>query len=147
MKKVNLMVMLIFLAFSSFAAFLENVPTKLIQPNGKVINCFITGDEFYRCVHDSMGYTIVKNPQTQYFVYALPMEDTITHSNYVVGVADPIALGLKKWVTISSEKISATLPRKMQAVYSSIFSVFVNLLSPIKDDAETPKPIYSPLFQ
>ncbi len=107
MKKVNLMVMLIFLAFSSFAAFLENVPTKLIQPNGKVINCFITGDEFYRCVHDSMGYTIVKNPQTQYFVYALPMEDTITHSNYVVGVADPIALGLKKWVTISSEKIRA----------------------------------------
>ena len=89
------------------AAYLQDVPTRLVQPNGKIINCFITGDEFYRYVHDSLGYTIVKNPQTNYYVYALPAADSLTYSSYVVGEVDPSTLGLPLHVRWSAEKILA----------------------------------------
>ena len=42
------------------SAFLKDVPVKLTQPDGSVLECFVTGDEFYGRMHDSNNYTIVK---------------------------------------------------------------------------------------
>ena len=93
-----------FSIFSIFGAYLKNVPQKLTQPDGTIINCFATGDEFYNWLHDSAGYTIVQDPQTGYYVYAVESEGELFPSAYIVGVANPEVLNLKKETNISLEK-------------------------------------------
>ena len=108
MKRIFLFLIICSFSIScAFGAYLKNVPQKLVQPDGSVVNCFVTGDEFYRVFQDSAGYTIVKHPQTGYFVYALPMNDSLTHSDYIVGKVNPQTLGLTKGVRLSSAKIMA----------------------------------------
>ncbi|MCK5572062.1 MAG: hypothetical protein KAJ12_04850, partial [Bacteroidetes bacterium] len=41
------------------AAPLSFVPQKLIQPDGSVLHCFASGDEFYNWLHDKDGFTIM----------------------------------------------------------------------------------------
>lgn len=105
MRKQGFIIMLLMCAVYCKAAYMENVPTRLVQPNGEVINCFITGDEYYRYVYDSLGYSIVKNPVTGYYVYALPQADSVTYSNYVVGQVSPHTLGIPQHVRWSAQKI------------------------------------------
>lgn len=92
---------------SAFAAYLENVPVTLTQPDGTVLECFATGDEYYNWVHDKDGYTIVQNPTTGYYCYAILQGDELVASQYVVGKTNPLNTMLKPHVNISSEKISA----------------------------------------
>lgn len=65
-KKSNLLTLLITLIFiiSFQAAPLTNVPIKLTQPDGTVLNVFASGDEFYNWVHDKDNYTIIPDPAT-----------------------------------------------------------------------------------
>ena len=119
MKKLLFVVLLSFTFSSGHAAYLENIPQTLKQPDGTVLHCFASGDEFYNWLHDSLGYTIVEDPQTGYYVYALPAaEGQIAPSNYVVGVADPAALGLPVRVSVSSEIIMAKRA-KFEAEFAS----------------------------
>ncbi len=50
------------------AAFFD-VRQTITQPNGDVIECYTSGDEFFSYLHDSDGNIIVQNTQGQY-VYA-----------------------------------------------------------------------------
>ena len=119
MKRIFLFLVICSLSICGvFGAYLKNVPQKLVQPDGIVVNCFVTGDEFYRVFQDSAGYTIVKHPQTGYFVYALPMNDSLTHSDYIVGKANPQTLGLTKGVRLSSAKIMA-IRKAFEAEYEA----------------------------
>ena len=89
--------------FTANAAYLENVPQILHQPNGDTIYCFATGDEFYHYLHDSEGYTIVLDPATGYYVYAKLMEDELLPTDYVVGQCNPASVGLLPYQNISAE--------------------------------------------
>lgn len=71
---------LIFWAGLSRGVYLENVPEILVQPDGVRIACFISGDEFYHRVHDSQGYTIIKDPATGFYVYAQGQGDDLAPS-------------------------------------------------------------------
>ena len=42
------------------AAYLKNVPQTIKQPDGTIIKCFATGDEFHNWLHDANNYTIIK---------------------------------------------------------------------------------------
>jgi len=42
------------------AAWLQNEPMVVSQPNGTEIHCFATGDEFYNWLHDADNYTIIQ---------------------------------------------------------------------------------------
>ena len=53
----------------AFAAPLKNIPVRLTQPDGQVIECFASGDEFYNYLHDANGFTIVKG-EGGYYCYA-----------------------------------------------------------------------------
>ena len=108
MKKLLFLVLLSFSFSNGYSAYLVNIPQTLKQPDGSVFHCFASGDEFYSWLHDSLGYTIVENPQTGYYVYALPgANGQITASDYIVGIADPVALGLPLRVSVSEEIIRA----------------------------------------
>ena len=48
------------LSTNAFGAYLRNVPLTVKQPNGVVVDCFATGDEFFNWLHDAAGYTIIR---------------------------------------------------------------------------------------
>ena len=87
---------LIFLPSRAEAAYVRNHPIMLVQPDGEVISCFVTGDEFWRRVHDARGYTILQNPVTGLFVYATRSDNQVVASDYRVGWFDPRSLGIPK---------------------------------------------------
>ena len=101
---------------SAFAAYLENVPVTLTQPDGTAIECFATGDEYYNWVHDKDGYTIVQNPTTGYYCYAILQGDELVASQYVVGKSNPLNTTLKPHVNISLEKILAQRERISEGI-------------------------------
>ncbi len=43
------------------AAPIKDAEVKLTQPDGQVIQCYASGDEFYNYLHDSNGRAIVKD--------------------------------------------------------------------------------------
>ena len=68
----SLISMILLLAFSSavYAAYLENVPVSVTQPNGDILNCLASGDEFFNYLHDEEGNIIIQHPANGYYTYA-----------------------------------------------------------------------------
>ena len=90
------------------AAYLRNVPQTLTQPDGSVLNCFATGDEFYNWLHDAEGYTIIRNPETGFYVYADKdnVSDELITTNLVVGIDKPQTSKLQTHLLHSKEYIA-----------------------------------------
>lgn len=90
-------------------AYLTNVPQELLQPDGAVIKCFATGDEFSRRVHTEDGYSILQNPNTGYYVYAIPDGNGMKYSDYVVGRVNPESLAIPKLLREDPELVRARI--------------------------------------
>ena len=104
MKRLFLIFTLpIIFAASIFGAYFENVPHTLVQPNGEVLEVFITGDEFFNKIHDKDGYTIVQRADGWY-CYALydDENDRLIASEYEVSKHRGV-LPMEKGVGISYE--------------------------------------------
>ncbi|MDR2928126.1 MAG: M6 family metalloprotease domain-containing protein [Cytophagaceae bacterium] len=108
MKKLFLLFFLINTSALLFGAYLENVPYQLVQPNGDTLNVFITGDEFYRRVHDKDGYSIIRS-EAGWYVYALydSARDELIPSEYIVSSVSKAVLPMQKGLGISREKYMA----------------------------------------
>ena len=105
MKKHLLLLFFLFmLSNASFAAYLTNVPVEIKQPNGEIIQLFVSGDEYYRRIHDVDGYTIIRDPKSGYLVYAIVNNNNLVSSGYHVGKADPKKIGLTPKADISADK-------------------------------------------
>ncbi|MBD5642668.1 M6 family metalloprotease domain-containing protein [Clostridium botulinum] len=70
------------------AAPIIDAEVKLTQPDGQVVQCYASGDEFYNYLHDSNGRAIVKDEKTGYYVYGKyvknkvqPSRERVTKSN------------------------------------------------------------------
>ena len=102
MKKLFLFLALVLGIFQwAFAAPLKNIPVRLTQPDGQVIECFASGDEFYNYVHDANGFTFVKD-KDGYFCYAMhDNKGEVVASPYRVNSVDPASVGLQPYVKIS----------------------------------------------
>ncbi len=87
------------------AAYLEDQPTVIKQPDGSEIACFISGDEFYHRVHDAAGYTMIKDPATGYLVYAAPGPEDLVPTALVAGRDDPAAHCLAKGAMPPPERL------------------------------------------
>ena len=81
----------------------KNQPVIKTQPNGEIINCFVSGDEFFNYLHDKEGYTIIQH-DNGYFYYATKTNDKILASKYLVNSVDPASTELTKFVKISAEE-------------------------------------------
>lgn len=104
MKKTRLLLILtlLFSTFQwAFSAPLKNIPVRLTQPDGQVIECFASGDEFYNYLHDANGFTIVKD-EGGYYCYAMhDSKGEVVASSYRVNSVDPATVGLLPYVKIS----------------------------------------------
>ena len=110
-----LLIALMAISVFAVAAPLKNVEVRLTQPDGQVINCFASGDEFYNYLHDAKGYTIVQG-EGGYYVYATKdAKGTVIPSTYIVGSVDPAAVGLQPYVKISKDEYYAR--RKVREQY------------------------------
>ena len=103
MKRITLILLIMVSATITLrAAWLDYVPQKITQPDGAVINCFASGDEFYHWLHDQEGYTIVLNPVDGGFYYGIQRGEKVVPSNFLAGSVNPAGLGIEKWIKISS---------------------------------------------
>ena len=103
MKKTLLLVVafLFGMMATAFAAPLKNMEVRLTQPDGQVVHCFASGDEFYNYLHDANGFTIVKGDDGFYCYAVYDRQGQVVASPYRVGDVDPTSVGLQPNVTIS----------------------------------------------
>lgn len=96
------LILLIFNVLYISAAYVENIPQTVVQPNGDTLHCFASGDEYFHYLHDADGYTIVQDPATGYFVYAVEQEGRLQPTAYVAGRVAPASVGLAPRARISA---------------------------------------------
>ena len=70
------------------AAFLRNVPVHVKQPDGTVLSCLASGDEYYNWLHDKDGFTIMRNPATGFLVYAGKIDGKLVPTAFIAGRTD-----------------------------------------------------------
>ena len=99
--------MLMALSCFAFAAPLKNVEVRLTQPDGQVIHCFASGDEFYNYLHDANGFTIVQGEGGYYYYATRDADSKVIPSAFVVNSVDPASVGLQPYVKISEEEYYA----------------------------------------
>jgi M6 family metalloprotease-like protein len=95
------------------AVYLEKYPVTLTQPDGTEIACFLSGDEYFNWVHDSAGYTLIRN-SSGWIVYAQLVNDELTATPYVVGTIEPTKAGLQAWQIVSAAKRTELRRKKLQ---------------------------------
>jgi len=142
MKKIVLFSVAFFVSIATFSAYLKNVPIDLTQPDGTVIHCFVTGDEFHRRVHDKDNYTIIQDPNTGFYVYALLEEGNLKSSSYIVGRNDPKILpiqpGYDTTVKPLEKQKEPTLKAGSTALPNSTKGNFNNIVISIRFSDQSP---------
>jgi len=105
MKKVFLLFLVVTFLVVPFvnASYVKNHPYQVTQPDGQVINCFVSGDEFFNWLHDAEGYTIVQSSDGFYY-YGIRQGDLVMPSQYKANQVDPRAVGLVKGAKISKQE-------------------------------------------
>jgi M6 family metalloprotease-like protein len=88
--------------FTAKADYLVNVPQTLKQPNGEILHCLASGDEFYNWLHDENGFTIVQ-AEDGYYYYATKIQGRIVPSPYQAGRTNPAEQGLEPYLKIGRE--------------------------------------------
>lgn len=106
MKKIFalLLVAFVFSMQILFAAPLRNMEVILTQPNGEVIHCYASGDEFYNYLHDAEGFTIVKGADGYYCYATHDASGKVVASAYRVNSVNPSSVGLKPYTLISEQE-------------------------------------------
>ena len=102
-KRALLISALLLILITVRAAYFEFLPYTITQPDGKIISCFVSGDEFFNWIHDQEGYTIIQAPDGYYY-YAEQDGDLIKPSAYLVNSVNPASVGLSKWTKISKKE-------------------------------------------
>lgn len=84
------------------------------QPDGSVLRCFATGDEFHNRLHDRNGYTIMQDPVTGYYMFARRQGERLVTTSSLPGRDDPATAGLAAYADISvpeAEALRAAIPQ------------------------------------
>ena len=102
-------IFILFLKAFLFATWFESIPRSIKLPDGSILNCFITGDQFSRRIHDENNFTIVMNPEDGYFYYAVADDGELIPSEIMVGSSDPELSGFAPGVAISEEVYNANM--------------------------------------
>ena len=126
MNKFYLSIIAALFACNLLAAPFQKSPYTIKQPNGTLIECFMSGDEFFNWIHDNDGYPIIKGSDNYYY-YAVLSDETFVASQFVVGKHLPDRVGIVKMQDIDK-------------------GVFRNISKKARKNLEIPeKPVLNPL--
>ena len=140
MKKITALIIYIVLHTCLWGAYLKNVPITITQPNGTIIACFATGDEYYNWAHDENGYTIIQDSMTGYYCYAILDGVELIASQYVVGTISPETVNLQPYVNLPPEKIRDLLennPMYITNELSVVCKLFKGMLSDANQEEDS----------
>ena len=85
---------------------LRDIPVTVNQPDGEELHLLASGDEYNNWLHDADHYTVLQDPITGYYVYAVEgAGGDVAPSIYQVGKVKPADVGLKQGVKRSPKKI------------------------------------------
>lgn len=77
------------------AAPLRNIPSTFIQPDGTVVMLLTSGDEFSRTTTDQKGFTVVRDFDTGWLLYAELIEGRLAPTLLAAGIDDPAEAGIR----------------------------------------------------
>jgi len=99
-KSVLLIMICLITSIELYSTNFENIPSKLKQPNGTVIEAFYTGyDPGYIRYHDKNDFTMVKDRQTGFFCWAyIDSDGYLASTGLAVHLYNPKDLGLEPGV-------------------------------------------------
>lgn len=104
MKKYLLSLFLVFISSMVLkASYVTSEPCQVMQPDGEVIACYVSGDEFFNWLHDAEGFTIIQAPDG-YFYYGMVEGDLVVATQYKVNTVNPEQVGIRKWAKISLQE-------------------------------------------
>jgi M6 family metalloprotease-like protein len=83
---------------------MENQPVSLTQPDKTIIKALLSGDEFHSWYHDESNYTIIQDPKSGYWCWAIIKSDELVSSGYPVHKYTAKNLGIMPEINISDEK-------------------------------------------
>ena len=104
MKRIALVIVAFFCFLYAHAAYLKDIPMTLTQPDGTILHCYASGDEYFNYLHDANGYTIMQHPVTGYYVYADKQEGKLVATKYIAGKYDPASKNLRPYILMPSEE-------------------------------------------
>jgi M6 family metalloprotease-like protein len=97
-----ILIMLAILPLMLSAAYLQNLPTQVTQPDGTVLNLLASGDEFANRLHDANGYTIIQSATDGYYYYAQKNGDELVPSVWRADSNNPAMRSLVPNLNISA---------------------------------------------
>ncbi|SFX44802.1 M6 family metalloprotease domain-containing protein [Cytophaga hutchinsonii] len=108
MRSVSLTCIIFMFVFSLSvqASYMKDVPVKVKQPDGTELTCLATGNEFHNWLHDAKNFTIIKNPVTGYYVYAILVNGKLAPSAFIAGKTDPASKGILPGVNLSETEVA-----------------------------------------
>ncbi len=68
-------------------------PVEIAQPDGSVVNLYVSGDEFYHWVHDENGFPVARDGDG-WIMYVAERGDEPVLSEIPAGAGDPVSMGL-----------------------------------------------------
>jgi len=86
------------------AAFLRDTPYQITQPDGTVIDAFLTGDEFHRWIHTADGYTIIQDPVTGYYTWAREENGKLVSTGKPIHTTYARSAGVRQNENISEQR-------------------------------------------
>jgi len=98
-----IILLLFFIATHLYPAWIDNVPNKLTQPDGTVIDVLYSGDEHHNWAHDTNGYTMIIDVKTGYVCWATAKDGDLTSTGKPVHLYTPQSLNLQPRENISPE--------------------------------------------
>ncbi len=90
------------LALSLPAAYINQLPTRVTQPDGSELDLFASGDEFHNWLHDADNFTVIPDDATGWYRYAVKDGESVRAGSLTPGIDDPRASGLNPGVNISA---------------------------------------------
>jgi M6 family metalloprotease-like protein len=111
----------------------------LVQPGGDTVHCFASGDEYYHWLHDTDNFTIIQDPSSGYFVYALLQNGMLVPSGFIAGTVDPRSAGLvpgANVVPVRARELRKERNRSILNVSSPQHGVLNNLIVFIRFSGE-----------
>jgi M6 family metalloprotease-like protein len=108
LRKIYLSVILVLILSVGFvnSAPIKNLQISITQPNGQIVKCYVSGDEYFNYIHDSEGYLIVKDLNSGYYTYAVQEKDKFYPTEYIVGKDTPEGKGLPNKIDFSKIDIA-----------------------------------------
>ena len=87
-----------------YSSWYDNIPNSLEQPDGTIVDVLYSGDNIHQFPHDENGFTIIQDPITGYWCWAIASEGLLESTGYPIHLHSPESLGINPYENISEER-------------------------------------------